>query len=263
MDLDFARLKFGAAVVAMAQSPASLPDRLREAHDSELTHLRPEEHLPADLRPTFEELSRCLTAGQAAGDQGAAGASASPMTLEDAELAAGMLVDLHDEIVARRDRGTAAADLAKPPPGGSGSRLGLGLPSLGLALTSGAGAKGISLPADDRRPRGEVATLEEAMGEPGGENAELRSLAARFIKHLTDESSDEESLWLLMDIANSLAKTPAANLADIRYKLTATLAHLVEQLGEDDVGTELLSSALGDLEELNGNPGGRGWGAAL
>ncbi|XYD10514.1 hypothetical protein R1A27_08600 [Methylobacterium sp. NMS12] len=100
MDLDYAWEKTMVAVMGMASSPESIHQRIANAYVGSLIHIDPEQHLPLDLRPLFEEIRTALTETPAQSDEGSAVASARAMSTERATDVARQIVALYGRVSA-------------------------------------------------------------------------------------------------------------------------------------------------------------------
>ncbi|XYD07439.1 hypothetical protein R1A27_20240 [Methylobacterium sp. NMS12] len=100
MNLDYAWEKTLVAVMGMAASPESIHQRIANAYAGSLIRINPEQHLPPDLRPLFEEIRTALTETPAQGDEGRAVASARAMSTERATEIAQKIVALYSRVCA-------------------------------------------------------------------------------------------------------------------------------------------------------------------
>lgn len=113
------------------------------------------------------------------------------------------------------------------------------------------------MPKDDRPP-GEIVNLDAVMQQrrrDDGNDSELQSLAASFVRLLVIEDPDAGAMARMAAVANSLATTPATTLSGLRFKLVAIMAHVLKQ-HDDHVAVELLMAVVEDLDALDGGPGG-------
>ncbi len=107
-------------------------------------------------------------------------------------------------------------------------------------------------------PRRDVASLADARRKQGAgtPDDDLRDACAAWVRLLVVESPGDDITARLVELANRLATTPATTRAGIRYKLTAAIGHTLARDGEDNVMVELLTSAIEDLDALDGSAEG-------
>ncbi len=100
MGLDYAWEKAMVAVTGMACNPDSINERIAHAFAYSLIRISPEEHLPDDLRPLFEDIRAALTSVAPVGDEGSIAATTRVMSTEEATNVARKIVELYDRICA-------------------------------------------------------------------------------------------------------------------------------------------------------------------
>ena len=100
MALDYPHEKFTLAVHDLAESQATLQQRI---YDVFISHLHPVQanDFPADLKPKFESLKRQVTRTPATGNEGTFHATIFGMSDKEAKDVIGQIVDLQEEIVRR------------------------------------------------------------------------------------------------------------------------------------------------------------------
>ena len=104
MGIDYAWEKTMVAITSMAASPASIQDRIASAFVDSLIRITPEEDLPSDLRPLYEEIRAVFSVTPAKGGEGTAIASARALSTERAAEVADKIVRLYDGVIVERMR---------------------------------------------------------------------------------------------------------------------------------------------------------------
>ncbi len=92
------------AVYGMASSPLSIQQRVADAFNHHLVHLRADVDLTDELRPRFSHLMETVTARTAVGDEGDFQATTALMSDEEATEIADGIVSLFDSVSARHRR---------------------------------------------------------------------------------------------------------------------------------------------------------------
>ena len=108
MGISYAWEKMFKAVVGMAQSPATLPERIASAYTENIIHLTYPgvgDDVPDDLKPMLAAIKTAMEITQSTGTEGTATASASSMTNAQAEDVACQITRLFDEVQSRYWRG--------------------------------------------------------------------------------------------------------------------------------------------------------------
>lgn len=100
MSVDYAWEKLHVAVLVMARGSGSLQERLVDAFLS-FHPIRPDEDLPAGLRPAYEAIVERLTEVEPRGDEGQVQATARAMGEADARQLIEDIVSLYDHVARR------------------------------------------------------------------------------------------------------------------------------------------------------------------
>jgi 2-phospho-L-lactate transferase/gluconeogenesis factor (CofD/UPF0052 family) len=98
MSLSYAWEKFYTAVLGMATSAKSLPERIEDAYVYNVIHVR-DEDVPQDHRWDFQRLKEMVTCREARhSDEGTVRSTTQQMSVQEAEEAAHLIIKLFDEI---------------------------------------------------------------------------------------------------------------------------------------------------------------------